>query len=464
MRADPYERRYHEAPCGLVTTTAEGLILDVNATLLSWTGHDADALRGVAFAKLLDVGSQLFFETRHGQVLHLEGRVDEVALTMTRADGSTFPVLIGSVLSHDDDGPVIRTAVFNATQRVAYERELLDARRSAESSEERVRVLQDVSGTFGHTETDQDVVDSFAQVAREAFSASEAAVMLFDDFGDLVLVAGSNPLAGVVAPVHPLRATEREIVVTAADASAEFPDLAAGLRAQRLEALSITPLSTDAGRLGLLVCFFGRARSFDDSFFDLQRALGRQASQTLVRVRLQRRLEYLALYDQLTGVPNRQFVEQTLEAAVAEAALSNKPLAVVFVDVDGFKGVNDRFGHAAGDTVLRVLAERLANGIRADDVLGRVGGDEFVAICADVDVESATIIAGRMLELAREPIDGAPVPLSVSVSIGVAVYRPQIDSRPSLDQMLMRADDAMYTAKDAGKNAVSLERALRSGA
>ena len=458
MTDDAHARAFHESPCGLVSTTPSGVILDVNDTFATWTGHEREQLVGRRFADLLDASSLLFFETRHAQVLHLQGHVEEVALTLLTAGGSALPVLVNSIVVEHAGERLVRTAVFSAAQRVAYERDLLQARRSAETSEARVRVLQDVSGTFGLSLNDQDVVDSFAQVAREAFAAADAAVMLLDDDGELQLAAGVNPLWGTVPVIAELRDTDRELVLTADDAETAYPELADGLRRARLEALSITPLAAEQTRLGLLVCFFGRRREFDDGFFDLQRALGRQAAQTLVRVRLQRRLEHLALYDQLTGVPNRQHVEQSLERAIDEAEESGRPLTVVFIDVDSFKSINDRHGHAAGDIVLRVLAERFRDGVRTGDIVGRIGGDEFIAICADADPESANVIAQRVLELAREPIDTVPVPLSMSVSIGLAVYRPGAEPRPTPDQMLIRADGAMYTSKDAGKDQVSMEQ------
>ncbi len=379
----------------------------------------------------------------------------EVALTILRADGSRLPVLVNS--TRDETAGVIRTALFNATERTQYEMELLQARRAAESSEARVRVLQEVSSTFGLSATDEDVAKSFAEVARSAFAAREAAVLLLDDHGELQLVAGTNPLAGHVPPIVSLRQTPHVVVVDEQTAEAQYPELAAGLRATRLAAISVMPLMSDDSRLGILVCFFGRARTFDDQFFDLQKALGRQASQTLVRVRLQRRLSFLALHDQLTGVANRQLLEQSLDDALEAATRREAPLAVLFLDVDEFKSINDRFGHAVGDMVLAELAARLSAGVRAGDVVGRIGGDEFVAICADADEEAATAIAQRILRMTQEPIAVGEGLISASVSVGVSFFHGGLDERPLAEQLLVRADQAMYESKGSGKNRVTFE-------
>lgn len=455
MTGGDFQQRYDQAACGLLSTTPTGTVLDVNATLLRWLGYDARDVVGKPFTAMLDAGSQLFYETRHTQVLHLQRKVSEVALTLRCADGSSLPVLVSSVLVSHGKQDVVRTAVFGATARLHYEADLLRARKVAEASEERVRVLQDVSTTFGMSATDGEVAESFVAIAREAFTAAESAVHLFDEGGDLKLVAGVNPLAENTPPVESLRNTLELMIVHADEAEPELPLLAAGLRAARLESLSIAPLLDGTERLGLLVCFFSRKREFDDHFVDLQRALGRQATQTLIRVRLQRRLEYLALHDQLTGTANRQMLQQSLHSAIDQAIRRAAPLAVLFLDIDGFKSINDRLGHGAGDEVLRELANRLRASVRTEDVVGRIGGDEFVVICADADFTAAGAIAERVLAVAREPIDAAGFPVTVSVSVGVATYRPDRDQRPTADEMLIRADGAMYASKDAGKDRVT---------
>ena len=441
---------FETAPCGLVATTLDGEILEANPTFLDWTGHDLDAVVGRPFASLLDPGSKLFYETRHTQVMHLQGRVQEVALTLVTADGSAMPTLINS--TRDDEAGVIRTAVFSAAERLRYERELLAARRAAETSEERVRILQDVSTAFGVSATDEDVAESFASVARQAFSARDTAVLLIQDDGELALVGGTNPLAGKVSPVPELRATHDVAVVTAGPEETDFPQVAAALRAERLASLTVTPLVADGVRLGILVCFFARRTEFDSSFFDLLDALGRQASQTLTRVRLQRRLAFLALHDQLTGVANRQLLELTLDDAIRHATDQNEALGVMFLDVDDFKGINDAFDHATGDLVLIELATRLQAGVRSGDVVGRIGGDEFVAICAGADDAAAASIASRILEICSQPIVVADGIISASVSIGISLYRPGVDDAPTPEQLLVRADAAMYDSKRQGKN------------
>ena len=457
---DSFEELYRHAPCGLVSTTPAGEIIEINDTLLGLLGYRRDEIIGTQFIGLLDAGAKLFYETRQKPVLHLSGEVREVSIALLRADGSSLPALVNSlVLTNPDGSPrITRTAIFDATARQEYERDLLLARRSAESSEARVRVLQDISSAFGLSASDEDVARSFVEIAREAFFASAASVLLVDDIGGLELVAGDNALFGRVPPIDDLRATDDVIVVTRTDAERDYPELAVVMGEERVESLSITPLLDEPRRLGLLMCFFGRDRNFDEQFFDLQKALGRQASQTLIRVRLQRQLAMLALRDQLTGLANRQLLQEKLSLAISAAHDSGRPLAVVFLDLDGFKAVNDELGHKHGDDVLREVSRRLRDAVRQHDTVGRLGGDEFVAICEEADLDAAASIADRIRLAVRQPIEGLPEHLPVSASVGVAMYVPTEDELPTFDHLLNLADHAMYEGKAAGKDRVTFVR------
>ena len=124
-------------------------------------------------------------------------------MTIVAADGTRVPLLINSVRGEEDD--LVWSALFNATERRRYESDLLDARRVAESSEQRVRILQDVSSMFGLSASDEDVAQTFVSVAQEAFDATEAGVWLIDEDASLNLTAGVNPIAGLVQPIPTLR-------------------------------------------------------------------------------------------------------------------------------------------------------------------------------------------------------------------------------------------------------------------
>lgn len=168
--------------------------------------------------------------------------------------------------------------------------------------------------------------------------------------------------------------------------------------------------------------------------------------------RSHRRLERIAHYDALTNLPNRVLFSDRLQQAMAAATRHQRTMAVVFMDLDGFKEVNDRHGHAAGDQVLVSLAARMRQLVREGDTVARLGGDEFVAVLVDlVGMEATAPLLERLLAaLAAEVAWHEGVRLQVSASMGV-VYYPQT-AAASPKKLLLLADAAMYRAKLAGKN------------
>lgn len=168
----------------------------------------------------------------------------------------------------------------------------------------------------------------------------------------------------------------------------------------------------------------------------------------------QNELEQIAYYDILTKLPNRSLLADRLSQAMLLCNRHDQSLAVLFLDLDGFKRVNDLHGHAVGDKLLVAISQRMKDVLREGDTLARIGGDEFVAILTNlVKVEDCEPILERFLLAASEPTTVGDVVLKVSASIGVTLY-PQ--NSVKADQLLQHADQAMYVAKESGKNCYHL--------
>ncbi len=162
-------------------------------------------------------------------------------------------------------------------------------------------------------------------------------------------------------------------------------------------------------------------------------------------------LEHIAHYDVLTDLPNRALLADRLRQNMVQALRRGKLLAVVFLDLDGFKAVNDTHGHAAGDQLLVSLAARMKQALRGGDTLARIGGDEFVAVLIDLEKrEGSQPMLNRLLHAAAEPVPFGTVQLQVSASLGVTFYPQSVEL--DADQLLRQADQAMYRAKLSGKN------------
>jgi diguanylate cyclase (GGDEF)-like protein/PAS domain S-box-containing protein len=164
----------------------------------------------------------------------------------------------------------------------------------------------------------------------------------------------------------------------------------------------------------------------------------------------QSRVEYLATHDEMTGLANRTLFSELLARAVARERRHRRKFAVLFLDLDRFKIVNDSLGHDGGDKLLKVVASRLGAGVRSSDVMARFGGDEFVLLAHEIpDRQTAAIVARHLLSLILKPVAIGEQQCRVTASIGIAVYP---DDAADATTLLKRADMALYRAKEEGKN------------
>lgn len=171
------------------------------------------------------------------------------------------------------------------------------------------------------------------------------------------------------------------------------------------------------------------------------------------QLRVRRDLERASLTDPLTGLYNRRHLNRTLQAEIDRSQRQHTTLAVILLDIDHFKAVNDTYGHACGDSVLRELANRCLQTLRGMDCACRLGGEEFLMLLPDTSSEQAQIVAERLRQLTEgKAIDTAVGPISVTISLGVAGL---IEGESGL-QLLERVDEALYMAKREGRNQVSI--------
>lgn len=169
------------------------------------------------------------------------------------------------------------------------------------------------------------------------------------------------------------------------------------------------------------------------------------------RKRSQEAIRQLAYYDVLTCLPNRRLLLDRLNQALAQAQRHQRSLAVMFLDLDRFKEVNDTLGHDVGDELLKVVAERLELCVRGGDTVSRQGGDEFVIILSEIAQQrDAALVAEKILEVLSQPVTIQRHKLRITTSIGIAVYT--VDSADDAMKLMKKADIAMYQAKEAGRN------------
>lgn len=176
------------------------------------------------------------------------------------------------------------------------------------------------------------------------------------------------------------------------------------------------------------------------------------------RKRSDQKIQNLAFYDQLTELPNRTLFYDRISQRVAQAERDSDKLALMFLDLDDFKIVNDTLGHAAGDEFLRVIARRLKENSRLADTVARLGGDEFVWFGEIIDEEDARMIAGKFLQSISMPVKLEDCNFSSTVSIGIALFP---ESAEDVVGLMKCADTAMYSAKKKSKNTFHFYRKVR---
>jgi diguanylate cyclase (GGDEF)-like protein len=198
------------------------------------------------------------------------------------------------------------------------------------------------------------------------------------------------------------------------------------------------------------------AKDFVSKPFDLAEVLMRVHNMLEVRLLNQearnygKMLEALALNDPLTGLANRRLLSDRMSMALVHARRNSSAMAVVYLDLDGFKQINDTLGHGVGDTLLKMVAERLVETVRAEDTVARLGGDEFVIALWHVSgIDYAASVASRAIEAVSQPYDIEGNTVTITTSAGVSIYP---DHGEDADTLMKSADLALYEAKAAGRN------------
>ena len=198
--------------------------------------------------------------------------------------------------------------------------------------------------------------------------------------------------------------------------------------------------------------FVAPARALSEEELSFVRAVAHTLASGLARLRDEERMRHEAVHDPLTGLANRTLLRDRLEHALARAERDRGETAVLFVDLDNFKQVNDAHGHAAGDAALVELSRRLQTAVRPGDTIARLGGDEFVAVCEHVDEASALAVGRRLLDAIRKPFTAGGTEHELSASTGIAL------GHADADMLLANADAATYRAKAAGRDRIELSR------
>jgi diguanylate cyclase (GGDEF)-like protein len=317
------------------------------------------------------------------------------------------------------------------------------------------------------------VGDRIAVHIARAVGADDCALSYWDRATDRVVTLGYDPperRAALHESYHldDFPATRRVLMdqrasVVDADDPAADPDEARYLASIGQRTMAMIPLVAAGRTVGLIEITAYRNGAFDRRAVELATMLAGEAAMALENARLYDEIRHQALHDGLTGLANRVLFRDRVEHAVERTRRSGGRVAVLFIDLDDFKILNDTHGHARGDEVLAVAARRVSDALRPSDTAARQGGDEFAVLVEDVvDEADALAVATRLADALRQPMSIGHVEVRIAASIGVAIgWRGE----ESADDLLRNADVAMYAAKGSSRGGAEIFRsALRDGA
>lgn len=423
-----------QALVGILLLDPHGQILHANPAVCEWLERDAPELRSLNIRDLLSRGARLFYDTQLEPMMRLHRSWREVALELLLPQSGSVPVLTSAAArDHGDGSRRVLVTMLRATERRRYEQELLRMRQVAEAN------------------------------ALALFDEKERARVTLDSLGEGVLVVDAD---GCITYLNP--AAERLTGIARADAAGRVVESVLPLM-NEIDGASAHPVRLAlsqpdaAGELSGLLPAAGREPRVLEGTVARMRARNGQPGGAVAVLRdvtearsLHRRLTYQATHDILTGLPNRAEFERAMDDALAQVRGGMLPHVLLFLDLDGFKMVNDTCGHVAGDELLRQVGRLLASKARSSDMLARIGGDEFGILLRQCPLDDGERVAQGIVDaMAGFRFSWQSHFFRIGVSIGAAALD---EFSPDAGQALSAADSACGWAKDGGRNQVQVFR------
>jgi len=342
--------------------------------------------------------------------------------------------------------------------------DISDRKRAEAESQDytrRIETLLSIGSTVGETLRLADLLDSVLERVFSVMRISAGGVFLVDqEAGGLVLAAHRGFSEGFAEKVSRMRIgrgfagrtalSGKPVVLGSCSTDARFDP--AVLKCEGLQSLCSVPVMARDRIMGVMSVGTHDSRDFTDRDVRLLSSIANQVGMAIENAQLYEKTVEIAFTDDLTGLYNRRYLMEQMQRELARTQRNGVSLSLVMLDMDGLKGINDRFGHDHGSAFLRDLGTIIRHNTRVSDVPARLGGDEFAILVPDTDSEEARDMGERLRSEAsrlRREIDGWEV--GFSVSVGIASYPGHA---PDIDQLIKRADEALYDAKRAGKNQV----------
>jgi diguanylate cyclase (GGDEF)-like protein/hemerythrin-like metal-binding protein/PAS domain S-box-containing protein len=402
---------FEQAPLAYQSLDSEANILEINALWLEQMGYQRDEVIGRFIGDYIADDSQTMLQGEFPK-FKASGKVDGPVFEMIRKNGSRFLWQVNGRISRDAEGRFLRT---HCLMTDITERHQVQAK------------LQLAASVFSHAREGIVITDAEGSIVEVNDTFSRLTGYSHDE------VIGQNP----------------RILQSGRQSSAFYAAMWQSIATEGYWKGEIW----NSRKNGEIYAELLTISTVHNSDGHVQNYVGLFTDISQMKAH-QQQLEQIANYDILTNLPNRVLLADRLDQAIAQCQRHQQSLAVVFLDLDGFKDINDLHGHDVGDELLTIVSRHMSKALREGDTLARLGGDEFVAVIVDLDkIEDCEPVLQRLLEAASSPIIIRETALQVSASIGVTFYPQDLSDA---DLLIRHADQAMYTAKQFGKNCYQL--------
>ncbi|MEO5573830.1 MAG: EAL domain-containing protein [Gammaproteobacteria bacterium] len=420
VQEQKYRKIFESFPDIYFRTDMAGTLMLVSPSIFVELGYEPDEVMGRSIA-------QLFVDTAVAEALiqALSGSdsIKDFEVCLLARDGRKvdFSVNAHTVHGHKNDAVALEGALRNITERKEVER-----LRVEESMREQSRILQSILDSMGDGVVVADTSGSFLLFNPAAETITGVTSMSLADWENQFSAYLPDMLTPYPKSQIPLTRAIRGEVVDGAEVYLLSDKIPHG----KWLSINARPLKDGDGKL------YGGVAVFRDVTDNKQS---------------EQRLAYLAQYDPLTGLPNRNLFRDRFIQAMARASRGEQLVALMFLDLDHFKGINDSLGHEAGDLLLKAVAERLNACVRQSDTVARLGGDEFTVILEGrVNVEHVTVVAQKIIEGMMPSFKLGDSEVFITTSIGIVIYCGE--DGYDTDTLIKNADTAMYHAKEHGRN------------
>jgi diguanylate cyclase (GGDEF)-like protein/PAS domain S-box-containing protein len=417
--------------------------VDVNKIGCKWLGYTREELLNMSPADVLPVTREQL-EREYDEVIAAGSKGVRLETPYTGRDGRTGWTELYRRALRSGSGWLIVTI-----SREINERKLAEQRQATHLR------YQERIARFGQSALAKrepgELIEQSVQMVLEALGA-EAVAYLEPGAkpGEIVVRALVGVAAGPAMlacrsddPAFQALQTGSRLLVDGAELTAAW--------ARGLASVALVPVRGDTAVRGLLCVGFRSREAFGAEALNFVDAAASVLSTALLRIDSEGRLAYLAQFDPLTGLPNRALLADRFSQMIVQAKRRDQPLAVLFIDLDEFKMVNDTLGHAGGDALLKEAAVRLQSAVRSGDTVARISGDEFAIVLADLArQEDAALVAQKVIERLSAAVEIHGKEVFITASVGIAAFPAD---GADAETLIGAADAAMYRAKQSGRNA-----------